>query len=79
MRPPSRNGRRHGGPPLAAKPGTRMRRIELVLMLRLVFRLTLRQAEGFEVGTLRLLGQTLRVPDHTTLSRRSCSFAGRQL
>src|SRR5918997_1552001 len=27
---------------------------------------------------LRLLGQTLRVPDHTTLSRRSRSFARRQ-
>ena len=27
---------------------------------------------------LRLFGQELRVPDHTTLSRRSRSFAGRQ-
>ena len=50
--------------------------IELVLILRLVFHLALRQAEGFARSVLRLLGQTLRVPDHTTLSRRSRSFAG---
>jgi hypothetical protein len=52
--------------------------IELVLMLRLVFHLALRQAEGFVASVLRLLGQELRVPDHTTLSRRSRSFAGRR-
>ena len=46
-------------------------------MLRLVFHLALRQAEGFATGVLRLLGQELRVPDRTTLSRRSQSFAGR--
>jgi hypothetical protein len=38
-------------------------------MLRLVFPLALRQAEGFTTSVLRLLGQDLRVPDHTTLSR----------
>src|SRR3954467_9868220 len=52
--------------------------IELVLMLRLVFHLALRQAEGFTASILRLLGQELRVPDHTTLSRRSRGFAGRR-
>ncbi len=52
--------------------------IELVLTLRLVFHLALRQAEGFTASVLRLLGQELRVPDHTTLSRRSRGFAGRQ-
>ncbi len=52
--------------------------IELVLMLRLVFHLALRQAEGFATSVLRLLGQTLRVPDHAALSRHSPSFAGRQ-
>src|SRR5918911_3611247 len=52
--------------------------IELVLMLRLVFHLTLRQAEGFTASVLRRLGQELRVPDHTTLSRRSRGFAGRR-
>jgi Transposase DDE domain len=52
--------------------------IELVLILRLVFHLALRQAEGFATSVLRLLGQDLRVPDHTTLSRRSRGFAGRR-
>ena len=47
-------------------------------MLRLVFHLALRQAEGFAASVLRLLGQDLRVPDHTTLSRRSRGFAGRR-
>ena len=52
--------------------------IELVLTLRLVFHLALRQAEGFTASVLRLLGQDLRVPDHTTLSRRGRGFAGRR-
>jgi hypothetical protein len=44
--------------------------IELVLTLRLVFHLGLRQAEGFAISVLGLLGLDLPVPDHTTLSRR---------
>src|SRR5215210_7266633 len=52
--------------------------IELVLTLRLVFHLALRQAEGFARSVLRLLGLDLPVPDHTTLSRRSRGFAGRR-
>src|SRR5215218_2930726 len=52
--------------------------IELVLTLRLVFHLALRQAEGFAASVLRLLGQELRVPDHSTLSRCGCGFAGRR-
>src|SRR5215218_749227 len=40
--------------------------IELVLTLRLVFHLALRQAEGFARSVLRLLGLDLPVPDHTT-------------
>jgi hypothetical protein len=52
--------------------------IELVLTLRLVFHLALRQAEGFAGSVLRLLGLDINVPDHTTLSRRSRSFAGRR-
>jgi len=52
--------------------------IELVLTLCLVFHLALRQAEWFARSVLALLGLELRVPDHTTLSRRSRSFAGRQ-
>ena len=52
--------------------------IELVLSLRLVFHLALRQAEGFARSVLALLGLDLAVPDHTTLSRRGQAFAGRQ-
>ena len=48
------------------------------LTLWLVFHLALRQAEGFAASLLRLLAQALCVPDHTTLSRRSRSFAGHQ-
>src|SRR5215212_4226585 len=40
--------------------------IELVLTLRLVFHLALRQAEGFSSSVLRLLGLDLPVPEHTT-------------
>ena len=52
--------------------------IELVLTLRLVFHLALRQAEAFSRSVLRLLGLTLSVPDHSTLSRRGRAFARRQ-
>ena len=45
--------------------------IELVLTLRLVFHLALRQAEGFARSVLQLLGMVLPVPDHTTLGRRA--------
>ena len=41
--------------------------IELVLTLRLVFHLALRQAEAFSHSVLRLLGLALSVPDHSTL------------
>ncbi len=50
--------------------------IELVLTLRLVFHLALRQAEGFARSVLQLLGMALPVPDHL-LSRRGRAFAGR--
>src|SRR5215217_8670151 len=40
--------------------------IELVLILRLVFHLGLRQAEGFASSVFRLMGLDLAVPDHTT-------------
>ena len=52
--------------------------IELVLTLRLVFHLALRQTEGFAGSVLQLLGLDLAVPDHTTLSRRGRALAGRQ-
>jgi Transposase DDE domain len=45
------------------------------LTLRAVFRLAYRQAEGLIGSIISLLGLTLRVPDHTTLSRRSATLA----
>jgi hypothetical protein len=48
--------------------------IETALMLRLVFNLPLRQAEGFLRSVLSLMDVDLESPDHTTLSRRSQSL-----
>ncbi len=45
--------------------------IETALTLRLVFKLPLRQAEGFLRSVLSLMDIDLEAPDHTTLSRRS--------
>jgi hypothetical protein len=45
------------------------------LTLRAVFHLAYRQTEGLIGSILSLLGLTLRVPDHTTLSRRSATLA----
>jgi len=45
--------------------------IETALALRLVFKLPLRQAEGFLRSVLSLMDLDLEAPDHTTLSRRS--------
>ncbi len=45
--------------------------IETALILRLVFKLPLRQAEGFLRSVLSLIDVDLEAPDHTTLSRRS--------
>ena len=39
--------------------------------LRVVFRLPLRQTEGFLASLLRLMELDLDAPDHTTLSRRN--------
>src|SRR5918995_2110925 len=41
------------------------------LTLRTVFRLAYRQTEGLIGSVIGLLGLALRVPDHTTLSRRA--------
>jgi len=46
------------------------------LAIRTVFRLAYRQAEGLLGSIVGLLGLSLRVPDHTTLSRRSCDAGG---
>ncbi len=45
--------------------------IMTALMLRLVFRLPLRQTEGFLRSVLALMRTDLKAPDHTMLSRRS--------
>jgi len=45
--------------------------IETALTLRILFRLPLRQTEGFVGSLLRLLDLDLTSPDHTTLSRRA--------
>ena len=44
------------------------------LTLRAVFRLAFRQTEGLIGSIIDLLGLTLRVPDHTTLSRRAATL-----
>ena len=49
--------------------------IETALTLRLVFRVPVRQAEGFWRSVLSLMGVDRAAPDHTTLSRRSQSLA----
>ena len=45
--------------------------IETALTLRLLFKLPLRQVEGFLRSLFDLMGLVLDVPDHTTLSRRA--------
>ena len=44
--------------------------IEICLTLRVVFRLPLRQTQGFVRSIARLMGMDLVVPDYSTLSRR---------
>ncbi len=44
------------------------------LTIRAVFRLAYRQAEGLLGSVVGLLGLSLRVPDHTTLSRRAATL-----
>jgi hypothetical protein len=46
--------------------------------LRLLFRLPLRQTEGFLHSLLTLMDVTLPCPDHTTLSRRHATVAIQQ-
>ena len=62
-------------PSPSGQPGGQQRFSDLAittaLTLRLVFRLPLRQAEGFVRSVLSLMDVDLEAPDHTTLSRRS--------
>ncbi len=55
----------------STRPGVEHLAILTVLTLRTVFRLPLRQTEGFVASLIRLIGLALDTPDHTTLSRRS--------
>src|SRR3982751_6082893 len=48
--------------------------IPTALTSRAVFRLAYRQAEGLLGSVIGLLGLALRVPDHTTLSRRAATL-----
>jgi hypothetical protein len=48
--------------------------IETALTLRLLFKLPLRQTEGFLKSIFRLMNVGLNVPDHTTLSRRNITL-----
>jgi hypothetical protein len=45
--------------------------IETCLMLRTAFRMPLRQAEGLMRSVIELMGLSVSVPDHTTVSRRA--------
>ena len=45
--------------------------IETILTLRLVFKLPLRQVEGFTNSLFSMMELPLKSPDHTTLSRRN--------
>ena len=49
--------------------------IQTALTLRLLYHWPLRQTEGFVASVLALMGLDLRVPDHTTLSRRQAGLA----
>jgi len=45
--------------------------IQTSLMLRMAFKLALRQTEGLMMSVLTLMGLTLSAPDHSTVSRRT--------
>ena len=47
------------------------RAIQMLLTLKAVFSLTYRSVEGFGRSLMQLMGLDLRIPDHTSLSRRA--------
>ena len=49
----------------------------MVITLRLLFKMSLRQTEGFLKSIFRLMNVGLNVPDHTTLSRRNSTLRNR--
>ena len=48
--------------------------IEIMLSIRLLFHLPLRQTEGFIYSLFQLMKLALPIPDHTTLSRRKSTL-----
>src|ERR1700735_4629757 len=48
--------------------------IQTSLMLRVAFKLPLRQIEGLMTSVLLLMGLTISAPDHTTVSRRAVTL-----
>ena len=48
--------------------------IETCLMLRQVFKLPLRQTEGFAVSLVKLMNLDLKVPDYSTICKRSIAL-----
>src|SRR5208337_1324356 len=71
---PSLTGRRRLGSPRGGQPCYSDLAIETGLMLRMVFHLPLRQTEGLMSSIFELLGVSLAVPDHSTLSRRAMNL-----
>jgi len=68
---PSRPGSQHPTGQRGAQRKFSDNAIETALRLRLIFKLPLRQAEGFLRSVLSVMNVALEAPDHTTLSRRS--------
>src|SRR5215217_3386515 len=76
-RPRPRHHQSEGRPPSPPTPVAgplRHLAILTALTLRAVFRLAYRQTEGLIGSVIGLLGLALRVPDHTTLSRRATTL-----
>ena len=48
--------------------------IQTSLILRMAFKLALRQTEGLMMSVLTLMGLTLSAPDHSTVSRRAVAL-----
>ena len=69
------------GVSLSGRPGGQQRfsdlAIETAMTLRLVFRLPLRQTEGFVRSVLTVMRAGVDAPDHTTLSRRGSCWMSR--
>ena len=47
--------------------------IQMLLMLKSVYKLPYRMLEGFSRSIMRQMNLELRIPDHTTMSRRACT------